>query len=58
MKPKENSYGFQYNGYQGCSGLSSNKRTNSLQTGPEQEATSNKDWRLLEGQKRSHRSNV
>ena len=58
MKQKENSYGFQYNGYQGCSGLSSNKRTNGLQTGPEQEATSNKDWRFLESQKRSHRSNV
>ena len=37
-----------------CSGLSSNKRTNGLQTGPEQEATSNKDWRFLESQKRSH----
>ena len=49
MKQKENSYGFQYNGYQGCSGLSSNKRTNGLQTGPEQEATSNKiggSWKV------------
>ena len=58
MKQKENSHGFQHNGYQRCSGLSSNKRTNGLQAGPEQEATSNKDWRFLESQKRSHRSNV
>ena len=51
MKHKENSHGFQYNGYQRCSRLSSDQRTNGLQVGSEQEIASYKDWRLLEGQK-------
>tara|TARA_B100001248_G_scaffold220817_1_gene176817 strand:+ start:662 stop:838 length:177 start_codon:yes stop_codon:yes gene_type:complete len=58
MKQKENSHGFQYNGHQRCSGLSSNKRTNGLQAGSKQEITSDKDWRLMESQERSYRSNV
>ena len=48
MKQKENSYGFQYNGHKRSSRLSSNKRTNGLQIGSKQEATSHKDWRILE----------